>query len=99
MLVSLLQPGGEPEVTQENVISPGEEDVLCLDVPVDQTAGVHIVDGAADLLEYHSSSGLRKLSWNISTNISHPRMINDCLTRIGNFSEEIAALPILHHEE
>ena len=62
MLVCLLQPGGEPEVPEENVISGGEENVLCLDVPVDQTAAVHVVDSAADLLEYHSSPVLRELS-------------------------------------
>ena len=61
-LVSRLQPGGEPEVPQENVILPGEEDVLCLDVPVDEATIVHIVHGAADLLEYHSSPVLRELS-------------------------------------
>ena len=84
VLVCLLQPGGEAEVPQEDVISPGEENVLRLDVPVDQTAAVHIVDSAADLLEYHSSPVFRELSWNISRNICwpqyDPKRINDCLS-------------------
>ena len=60
MLLHRADPGGEPEVPEEDLLPAGEEHVLRLDVPVDHAAGVEVADGAADLTEYSPSSVLRE---------------------------------------
>ena len=44
MLLHCLQSLGETKVSEKNMILVGEEDVLCLDVPVDHALLVHVVD-------------------------------------------------------